>query len=159
MKCNPALMDHAEATLAELLRDYPLRKKPDIVWRRYRTTAGTADYNTWTINLSLIVLDDEVKLDSTLRHEYAHLLAYARFGPKHGRGHGPAWRSVMQEMGQTPDVRHCYTALRNQRRQVVVYKCQKCGEHISRHRRLPRRRKYAHVNCGGLIQFVEVQAA
>lgn len=159
MKGAPPLRDYAEATLADLLRDFPLPKRPCIVWRRYRTTAGTADYNTWTINLSLIVLDDEVKLNSTLRHEYAHLLTYARFGPKHGRGHGPAWRMVMREMGQEPEVRHCYPANRNQKRQVVVYKCQKCGERIARHRRLPRRRKYAHINCGGLIQFVEVQAA
>ncbi|MBL8060734.1 MAG: SprT-like domain-containing protein [Chthonomonas sp.] len=159
MRFNSALDQLAYAILAELLRDYPLPKPPAIVWRRYRTTAGTADYNTWTINLSAVVLDDEAKLDSTLRHEYAHLLTFARYGPKHGRGHGPAWRSVMQEMGQTPDVRHCYSAQRNQKRQVVIYKCLRCGEHISRHRRLPRRRKYAHINCGGLIQFVEVQAA
>ena len=151
-----ALEEYAEALLAELLREFPLPKVPNLVWRRYRTTAGTADYNTWAINLSVHVLNDQAKLDSTLRHEYAHLLTFARYGRKRGTGHGPAWRSVMREMGQKPEVKHCFEAKRNQKRQVVVYKCQRCGEKMSRHRRLPRKLKYFHISCGGAIEFVAV---
>lgn len=148
---NPELMAYAENLLTQLLHEFPISKPPSLAWKRYRTTAGTADYITWTINLSAHVLDDKSKLDSTLRHEYAHLLAFSRYGPQRGRGHGPAWQGVMREMGQDPEVRHCYEANRNQPRQVVLYRCAKCGERINRHRRLPRNRKYVHVGCGGVI--------
>jgi len=120
-------------------------------------SAGMAYYRDRTIGLSIPILDTEAKLDSTFKHEYAHLLAYARQGKK-GAGHGPAWQQAMRDLGEEPVVHHRYEVNRNQPRQQVLYKCKRCGLLLTRKRRLPRRRKYVHAQCGGALTFHGVQA-
>lgn len=126
-------------------------------WRRYRTTAGTANFQRWSICLSAHVLDDLEKLERTLKHEYAHLLAFARFGARRGRGHGPAWRACMHELGEPPEVYHRYEVQRNQARQEVHYRCVQCGVTIVRRRQLPKRKKYSHRGCGGAIECIGIR--
>lgn len=118
-----------------------------------------ADFNHWAIYLGHRVLLTEHQVEVTLRHEYAHLMAYARCGRRGGRGHGPAWQSAMRELGLPPVVRHTYDVARNQPRQIVVYRCVRCGAEITRRRRLPRKKRYAHVGCGGEILLRDVRSA
>ncbi len=153
---NPEIHGEAERILATLLSDHPIRK-PQLEWRNYRTTAGIADFNRWVICLSRNVLNDPDRLSITLRHEYAHLLAYHRHGRKLGRGHGPAWQQAMRDLGLDPQVYHRYSVQRNQSRQEVVYFCATCGERFHRKRRLPTRRTYKHRTCGGVIKLLEVR--
>lgn len=147
----------AQALLAELLARFPM-PPPAVEWRRYRTTAGMAFFERWTIALSIHVVIDRDRLEETLVHEFAHLLAYHRHG-RAGRGHGPAWRQAMLDLGKVPETKHRYACRRNRPRQVVVYECAACGEKFERARRLPRRRQYQHVGCGGQVRFVAAYSA
>lgn len=146
----------AEELLGELFLAFPLSHRPRIVWKNTRVTAGTAYYRTWVIGLSRIVLDDAQKMRDTLIHEYAHLLAVDRHGLK-AACHGEAWKQAMRDLGQTPKVRHTYPVQRNQPRQAVEYRCQKCGKTFTRGRRLSSRRRYVHANCGGGLKLVQVK--
>jgi len=158
-----AIPEHAEtlqtvasARLAELCRDFPLGYTPELVWRGYRVTAGLAYYRKGVIGLSTRVLKEEQAVLDTLTHEYAHLLAVARHGNR-AAGHGPAWRQAMADLGQEAKVRHNYEVERNVARQSVVYTCKRCGAHIKRARRLPKRRRYMHAGCGGEIRLLKVE--
>lgn len=153
----PELGPLAEATLDRLMATHPLSRRPNLEWRRYRTTAGTANWATHTLCLGVGVVTDEQRLVDTLVHEYAHLLAFARAGLA-GRGHGPAWRQAMADLGAAPERTHRYEVARNQARQVVVYRCSRCHESFHRRRRLPRGRTYRHAGCGGRVTLQAIQA-
>jgi SprT protein len=111
-----------------------------------------AYYRDRAIGLSNSVITNEEQLRDTLLHEYAHLLAVSRHG-KQAAGHGWQWQQAMRDLGLEPKVRHNYQVRRNSQRQEVAYKCEKCGKLLIRARRLPRKRRYAHVDCGGLIRL------
>lgn len=150
----PVLPHHkvkAEAWLAELNQRYPLPHPATLEWRRFRTTAGVAVFSRQVIGLSLYLLGEDDRLRSTLVHEYAHLLAFSRFG-RAAANHGPAWQAAMRELGAEPVVRHTWECARNKPRSIVLYRCQKCGTEFRRLRLL--RRKVRHVTCGGLVDFV-----
>jgi SprT protein len=134
---------------------FPLGRRPELLWKGLRVSAGIAYYRINRIGLSRHLLTDEDRLRSTLVHEYAHLLAFERHGQK-SVGHGPLWKQAMHDLGAKPERTHCYEVERNTARQVVTYQCRKCGASILRNRRLPRRRKYVHANCGGGLRLVGV---
>ncbi len=146
----------AEKRLAEMCEAFPLGYTPKVVWRGYRVTAGLAYYRVGVIGLSTRVLKDEKAVIETLVHEYAHLLAVARHGVR-AAGHGAAWQRAMRDLGQEPKVRHNYEVERNVARQSVTYLCLRCGKHVVRARRLPRRRKYVHAQCGGDLRLAKVE--
>ncbi len=148
----------AEEILDELERSFPLGYRPRIVWKGLRVAAGYAYYREKAIGLSTRLITDEVRLRDTLLHEYAHLLAVARYG-RAGAGHSPAWREAMRDLGLEPSVRHPYEVERNRARQRVVYRCGSCGQTFERVRRLPRGRAYFHSGCGGPIRFVQAVSA
>ena len=135
--------------LTRLLARFPM-PRPELVWTRFRVTAGRADYARWRIELSEIVLRDEASARETLVHEFAHLLAVARRG-RAGAGHGEPWRRAMRDLGAEPRVRHSFEVVRNVPRQRVLYACERCGETLARTRRLPRGRRYLHTGCGGVV--------
>lgn len=128
---------------------------PKLVWKNLRVSAGIAKYQERTIVLSKAIVTDEERLNSTLKHEYAHLLAVARYG-RRAAGHGWQWKETMVELGEEPEVRHCYPVIRNGQRQEVGYRCRRCGSLLTRNRRLPRGKRYYHVTCGGslALEFV-----
>lgn len=148
----------ARRLLAEAESRFPLGYSPRLEWRAYRTTAGRAYPAQKLITLSRELMTDEARLRETLLHEYAHLLAVARDG-RRGHGHGPSWQRAMRDLGLEPQVRHSFPCRRNQPRQVVTYRCERCGADLKRLRRLPRRRKYIHVGCGGALRFHEAERA
>jgi len=151
------LESFADRILDELMATHPMRRRPEIEWRNLRVTAGLACYHEHQIRLSRIVLRDEESVRATLIHEYAHLLAVERFG-RAGAGHGPHWKSVMRELGAAPQVRHSYAVQRNQKRQEVAYRCDRCGTLLTRSRKLPARRPYVHNGCGGLVRLAYQKA-
>jgi SprT protein len=142
--------------LKELCERFPLGYEPELVWRGYRVTAGLAYYRKGVIGLSYRVLKDESHVLDTLVHEYAHLLAVARHGPR-AAGHGDPWKQAMQDLGQEAKVRHNYPVERNTPRQKVTYVCLRCGKPLVRARRLPRRKRYIHANCGGDLRLASVE--
>jgi len=149
---HSSLAHFAEQVLSELCAAHPLGYVPKIAWRGYRVSAGMAYYRIGTIGLSKTIIHDEARLRDTLVHEYAHLLAYQRHG-RRGVGHGAPWKQAMFDLGAAPKVRHDYEVQRNSRRQEVAYQCQRCGALVLRSRKLPKRRRYIHTDCGGTIKF------
>lgn len=142
----------AEAILERLCTSLPLGYRPSLLWKPWRVTAGCANWVRCEITLSSILLTDLERLESTLIHEYAHLLAVARHGRK-GAGHGEPWKQAMRDLGAEPVVRHRYPVQRNARKTQAHYQCRRCGKMIALARRLPKRRRYAHVECGGSLVF------
>ncbi|HWD37979.1 MAG TPA: SprT-like domain-containing protein [Fimbriimonas sp.] len=149
------LVEIAVTHLFQLCDRFPMGYVPKLVWKSYRVTAGMAYYRTGTIGLSCTVLKTEEAVRETVGHEYAHLLAIARHGERE-RGHGNGWKRAMFDLGLEPKVRHNYEVDRNVRRQQVDYRCLRCGATIVRSRRLPRRRRYVHANCGGDLRLLQV---
>lgn len=161
MTAAPPIVDlgrYAESILDKAVIEHPIGYRPKLEWRRYRVTAGCAFYKLGVIALSSVLITDEERLRTTLLHEYAHLMAYARFG-RRGANHGPAWQAAMRELGLEPIVRHRYEAKRNAPRQEVGYRCKRCGQVLVRRRRLPKRRKYVHASCGGSLELEFVREA
>ncbi|MGV3618095.1 MAG: SprT-like domain-containing protein [Fimbriimonas sp.] len=152
------LLATAEEELARLCALFPLGYVPELQWRPYRVTAGMAYYRLHAIGLSTRVLKDEAAVRETLGHEYAHLLAVARHGTK-AANHGPLWQRAMIDLGLEPKVRHTYDVERNRPRQRVTYRCLGCGASIVRSRRLPTKRRYVHVPCGGDLRLESVAPA
>lgn len=142
----------ARELLASLCASHPMGYTPRLEWRGYRVSAGMAYYQAGVIGLSRTVIRDEAQMRDTLVHEYAHLLAYVRNG-KSAIGHGCHWQRAMRDLGAEPKVRHSYPVLRNSTRQQVGYLCQKCGAILVRSKRLPRKRRYIHTDCGGSIRY------
>jgi len=151
-----SLQAYATALLQRLMAAHPLPYQPKLEWRSYRVTAGMAYWKLGTIGLSRQVLQTEIQVRDTLIHEYAHLLAVARAGAN-AANHGPHWQQAMRDLGAPPVVRHTYEVTRNRPRQVTVYRCLKCGKEFERARRLPKRRRYQHANCGGGLKLVAVK--
>jgi SprT protein len=149
------LIAESERILERLNADFPLSRRPRLVWKNLRVSAGIAKYEEPCIVLSRLLLTDLARMESTLRHEYAHLLAVDRHGRK-AAGHGVFWREAMLELGCSPEVRHQYPVERNSRRQEVGYRCKRCGATFVRGRRYPRGRRYYHLRCGGpvVLQYV-----
>lgn len=111
--------------------------------------AGCAYPKRNLIRLNPRLLTDESRIEDTLAHEYAHLLAYER----HGAGirpHGPEWRAVLRSMGYDPKRCHDYPEAQTLGARLV-YACERCGFAFRRRRRLPTRRTYVHAKCGGRI--------
>lgn len=152
---SPELGETARALLDRLAAEFPLSGAARLEWRRFRASAGRAHYEERLILLSSMLLTDVDRLERTLKHEYAHLLAFDRHG-RAGAGHGAAWRRAMADLGLPPVVRHDYPTDRNQPRQAVTYRCQRCGSALIRKRRLPRRRMFVHASCGGSLQLESV---
>jgi len=152
------LIAAADAALAEATQKFPLKEPPKVIWKGYRVTAGMAYYKIGTIGLSFRVLTTPEAVRETLLHEYAHLLAFQRHGQK-AANHGPFWQKAMLDLGQKPVVRHKYEVERNVSRQKITYECVKCKKTFLRNRRLPMKRKYVHVNCGGELKLKKIEIA
>lgn len=146
----------AESLLDELMEKYPLPQRPALIWKPLRVTAGVAYYKSNSIGLSRNLLTDAERLDSTLIHEYAHLLAVHRHGKK-AANHGQFWKDAMKDLGAPPERTHCYQVQRNQVRQQVTYECAKCGKKFFKRRRFPKRQRFFHIDCGGGLRLVSVE--
>ena len=108
---------------------------------RMRTTAGRAFWPCARIEMNpkLQELATE-EVQSTLLHELAHLVAYARAGRRRIKAHGAEWQQACADLG-IPGERATHslplpgrTMTRNWR-----YACPVCGEGFDRVRKMKRR--------------------
>jgi SprT protein len=78
-----------------------LSRKVRVTWNpRMRTTAGRAWWPTRLIELNPKLKDiSEDAVWRTLKHEFAHLLAYERCGKRKIDPHGPEWQIACSELG------------------------------------------------------------
>ena len=101
---------------------------------------------------------EAASLTETFLHELAHLCDHLSNQPgKHyRRAHGPQWQAWAKLLGTAPDrcgKSEALAALYQHRLKLVAV-CQNCGAEFRRTRRLNRRRKYYHTNCGGQLRPV-----
>ncbi len=159
------------STAAALLRGIgceALAERVVVSWSgRLTSSAGLARPASSTVTLNPRLRDYPAELERTLRHELAHLVAYARAGRRRIKAHGAEWRQACTELGIGGESR-CH-ALPLPRRQVGrphAYRCPQCGFILRRVRRInPRRRMLACRACcqqhaGGRFdarfQFIEI---
>jgi SprT protein len=136
--------DEQTTECAELLRGLGLNGLADqvkVVWNsRMRTTAGRAFWPEGKIELNPKLEElapDEVK--STLLHELAHLVAYARAGRKRINAHGVEWRQACADLG-IPGERatHSLPLPGRTMQKKWRYACPACGEGFDRVRKMKR---------------------
>ena len=129
---------------AELLRGLGLKTLADqvkVVWNsRMRTTAGRAFWPEAKIELNPKLEElapDEVK--STLLHELAHLVAYARAGRKRINAHGVEWRQACADLGIPRErATHSLPLPGRTMQKKWRYACPACGEGFDRVRKMKR---------------------
>lgn len=118
-----------------------------VAWNdRMRTTVGRADFQRSLIWLNPALQKfGNAEIDRTLRHELAHLLAYAR-ARRRILPHGREWRKACCDLG-IPGERagHTLALIGRVLRRRYVYRCKNCQRCFPRVRRL--RRATACLAC------------
>jgi predicted SprT family Zn-dependent metalloprotease len=140
-----------EAKARDLLRGIgcdALAGKVRVIFNtRMTSTAGTANHAKSLITLNPRITEfGEAEVDTTLRHELAHLVARERCARRRIAPHGSEWRAACALLGIAGESR-CHT-LPLPRRVVArrhLYRCGGCGEEIRRTR--PFRRRVACLAC------------
>lgn len=107
--------------------------------RKLRSTAGYAKWPLWRVELNPRLAEFEGQVDRTLRHELAHLIAYARAGRKRIEPHGQEWREACALLG-IPDesARHTLPLPRSKQVRNFSYQCPACGIVVERVRKFQR---------------------
>jgi predicted SprT family Zn-dependent metalloprotease len=118
------------------------------------------------VELNPRLVEFEGQVDRTLKHELAHLIAYARAGRRRIEPHGMEWRQACADLG-IPDenARHTLPLPRTKQQRKFVYACQVCQVTVERVRRFRRHtaclaccRKYNRGAFDARFQFVLVHS-
>lgn len=115
-----------------------------VVWNpKLRSTAGYAKWPQWLIELNPRLREFDGQIERTLKHELAHLIAYARAGRRRIEPHGQEWRKACEDIG-IPDesARHTLPLPRSKQARKFAYACPSCGFTVERVRKFRR-----HTAC------------
>lgn len=139
-------------------------KFPTVVYQKRGTTAGTANYRTWTIDINpvLLVENFDDMLADTVPHETAHLITELVYPHAHRRTygqkrspHGTEWQSVMRVLGCEPSRTHSYDTTNAMVRTKASYdyKCNCCGAILKMGPKRHAKEQltpgfYTHSSCG-----------
>ena len=153
---------------------------PKIVYDKRGTTAGTANYRTWTLNFNAVLLTENVEafIARTVPHELAHLVNDLVYPEAHateikwtGRGykrtkrdvHGDTWQSIMRTLGASPKRCHSYDVSNAKMEKNITkyqYKCSKCGGVVECgakvHKKIQQGYTYTHNGCGRNSKLVAI---
>lgn len=110
---------------------------------RMRSTAGYAKWPQWVVELNPRLKEFDGEIERTLKHELAHLVAYARAGRRRIEPHGAEWRRACTDLG-IPNERasHTMPLPRHKQRRKFSYVCPACGTRAERVRKFKR-----HTAC------------
>lgn len=145
----------ADADLTEQCRGHCVALGQDalaacvrVFWNpRMRTAAGRAFWPAKVIELNPVLrqFGDE-ETERTLKHELAHLIAYARAGRRRIAPHGGEWMRACAELG-IPGERACHTLPieRRKHERKHAYVCTHCFAVL--HRVRPLKRNVACATC------------
>ena len=179
MKVTAEMKAKVEAKLRECIataeRKYNTTIKfPTVRYDLRGTTAGWAQYSTWSVNFNAVLMVENFEsfLEDTVPHEIAHLITDQVYPEAHQRGaptitrtgkfrrgkrspHGDEWKSVMRVLGADPSRCHSYDVSNARVREKVSYdyKCDCCGEVLklgpkrhAKQQQIPG--YYTHSSCG-----------
>lgn len=121
--------------------------KVQVIWNaKLRSTAGYAKWPQWQVELNPRLVEFEGQVDRTLRHELAHLIAYARASRRRIEPHGPEWQKACADLG-IPDetARHTLPLPRSTQARQHIYVCPACGFQVERVKKF--RRHTACLHC------------
>lgn len=106
---------------------------------KMRSTAGYARWPQWRIDLNPRLAEFEGEVERTLKHELAHLIAYARAKRRRIKPHGAEWRRACADLG-IPDesARHTLPLPRVKQARKYFYACPSCGNGVERVRKFKR---------------------
>ena len=119
--------------------------------------AGQANYrkNKIRFNRDLLEKYTDEFVHQTVPHEFAHLVAYRKFGHRI-RPHGAEWKSVMVALGIKPVRTHSFEVVPARRLKRFLYKCNCLGSSYEltsiRHNRVLQGRLYLCKKCGNALQ-------
>lgn len=125
-----------------------LARKVTVVWNpRMRTTAGRAWWPSRQIEINPKLKElSETEVWRTLKHEFAHLMAYERCGRRQIDPHGIEWQTACCELGIPGEtVRHSLPLKGRKMKRKYEYACPSCLGVIKRVR--PIRRAVACYSC------------
>lgn len=125
-----------------------LSRKVCVVWNpRMRTTAGRAWWPSRLIEINPKLKDlSETEVWRTLKHEFAHLLAFERCGRRQIDPHGIEWQMACCELGIPGEsARHSLPLKSRRMKRKHVYVCPSCFSEIKRVR--PMQRAVACYSC------------
>ena len=135
---------------------------PNLEYTKSGATAGTAQYNTYTLNFNPILLieNDDLFIQRTVPHEMAHLITHTLY-PDVSAHHGKDWKYVMRVL-QVADSNRCHTydvtnSKRHQNKHQ--YSCDGCSKVFTalstkRHNELVKNpNRYCCSVCRGALSY------
>jgi SprT protein len=162
------------ARAGELLRGvgcFALAERVVVSWNgRLSSSAGLARPVDAMIALNPRLQEYPAEVDRTLRHELAHLVAFARAQRARITAHGAEWRQACGELGVPGESRcHALPLPRRSVARVHLYRCPVCGFILRRARRINTRRRslacreccrqYARGRYDARFKFVEMHGS
>ncbi|MCE9520441.1 MAG: SprT-like domain-containing protein [Verrucomicrobia bacterium] len=106
---------------------------------RMRSTAGYAKWPQWVVELNPRLKEFDGQIERTLKHELAHLIAYARAGRRRIKPHGAEWRRACVDLAIPNErVSHTMPLPRHKQRRKYSYVCPACGTSAERVRKFKR---------------------
>lgn len=118
-----------------------LSEKVSVAWnKRMRTTVGRAFWPDCRIEMNPRLKEfSEEETERTLKHELAHLIAYARSGRRKIAPHGQEWQTACAELGIPGEsVRHTLPLKPRRMHRKYSYTCPSCMAVVSRVRKIKR---------------------
>lgn len=126
-----------------------LSEKISVTWNsRMRTTVGRAFWPDCRIEMNPRLREfPQEETQRTLRHELAHLIAYARCGRRKIAPHGSEWQTACADLGIPGEsVRHTLPLKPRRMHRKYSYTCPSCMAVFSRVRRI-KRPSACHTCC------------
>ena len=157
----PEPAEHPELLVAKKLAElnvrsealFGVRIEPVISFDLKGQAAGQANYRENKIRFNRQLLEKYAGefVDQTVPHEFAHLVAYQKFGSRI-RPHGAEWKRVMEAFGVDPARTHSFDVAPTRRLKRFHYRCHCPGSDYQlssiRHNRVQRGGIYLCRKCG-----------
>ena len=153
-------MQKVEELRVKTLELFGMEIDPDISFDLRGMAAGQANCRENRIRLNRELLEKYTTdfIEQTVPHEFAHLVAYRKFGGRI-KPHGKEWRSVMIALGSEPRRTHNYRVSPARRCRRFLYQCNCAGKDYQltsiRHNRIKKGIRYFCPKCKGELKFVD----
>ena len=155
------------AKLAELRKKvrglFGVAIDPEVAFDLRGQAAGQANYRENKIRFNRQLLEKYTAefVDQTVPHEFAHLVAYQKFG-RRIKPHGAEWKRVMEAFGADPARTHSFDVSPTRRLKRFHYRCHCPGSDYQlssiRHNRILRGRVYLCRKCGSALYLQPKQS-